>query len=839
MSDGICNQPTIASVRSGALRTLVATALFALICVACGGGGSGPAPTTYTLSGRVQKGPLQVGSQVSVSVVDTGLNPTGTVFNVQTTDAVGDFSVGTPIASNLVQITAQGYYLDELTGQVSAAPITLSSYTDLSVNSKPTVNALTTLQAPRLKALVSKGAAFGDAATQSMNEVLALFGIDGSKVQSLTTLDAMRVDGNSDSDSALLAASAILAQAAATAAQANQTTQAAELSSLINRLGSELASTGTVSDSTWTAELHAASAAVDTTAVASNLSAYYARNGVTVTLPTFAEWIDPSASGDLPQRRVAVTGLAFAPVTGALPGTTVTSATYTVAGISAGTFVPVTVGAGETIIKNGTAQTGSVSAATAGDTLALRLTAPGYALGTAASITVGATSATWSVASAPLSGTISGLSGSGLMLSNSTTGENITIAAGATSFAFNQPVQLGAAFSVVVQKAPSSPVQGCTVNQGSGTAGSAQVPPSITCSTAQEQLLAFVGYNSWLTLVIDPATGALSQGPGSPLAATTGDVSVDPTGHFVLWSDTTAGLLTAYTVGSDGSFLPAGAAQSVPKLAGGAPVIDSSGHYVYVLSNGNSLVGGTTYYPIYGYALAPGSGILTPLPWSPYQWSDPQPFGGVSLATATANFLYIAISNVGEANGNTNSIGASGALSPTGAGTSGCILEYGVYSVDPTGHYLYSSNALPNISSSNPQSCAIDPVSGALTSVVNNLTGLTGGSLALVPGGQYGYGSTNGIGTAGIVYGVTVDPSSGALANVPGSGFGPGNGPITVSRSGRYVYVGLWDPNGPSGSNVYIAGYAIDATTHALTPTPGSPYRVSANVSVLMPVLLP
>ena len=56
-----------------------------------GGGGGGGSPTsggasTYSLSGQAQKGPFAIGSQITVNELNVSLNPTGKVYNVQTTD---------------------------------------------------------------------------------------------------------------------------------------------------------------------------------------------------------------------------------------------------------------------------------------------------------------------------------------------------------------------------------------------------------------------------------------------------------------------------------------------------------------------------------------------------------------------------------------------------------------------------------------------------------------------------------------------------------------------------------------------------------------------------------
>jgi len=71
--------------------------------------------------------------------------------------------VSSQISTPDVEIVAQGFYVDELTGQLSTSEIELRAVSDLSVNSSPTVNILTTLQEQRLKTLVSQGSTFAAA----------------------------------------------------------------------------------------------------------------------------------------------------------------------------------------------------------------------------------------------------------------------------------------------------------------------------------------------------------------------------------------------------------------------------------------------------------------------------------------------------------------------------------------------------------------------------------------------------------------------------------------------------------------------------------------------------
>ncbi len=81
-----------------------------------------------------------------------------------------------------------------------------------------------------------------------------------------------------------------------------------------------------------------------------------------------------------------------------------------------------------------------------------------------------------------IGGTISGYSGSGLVLQDNG-GNNLTITSGATGFTFSQALPGGTAYNVTVLTQPSSPAQTCLVTNGSGTANANVTNVQIACTT--------------------------------------------------------------------------------------------------------------------------------------------------------------------------------------------------------------------------------------------------------------------------------------------------------------------------------------------------------------------
>jgi len=80
-----------------------------------------------------------------------------------------------------------------------------------------------------------------------------------------------------------------------------------------------------------------------------------------------------------------------------------------------------------------------------------------------------------------IGGTVSGLTGAGLVLQDNGS-NNLTVSANATSFTFATSVKSGSAYSVTVLTQPAS--QNCTVTGGSGTATANVSSVGITCVTA-------------------------------------------------------------------------------------------------------------------------------------------------------------------------------------------------------------------------------------------------------------------------------------------------------------------------------------------------------------------
>jgi hypothetical protein len=81
-----------------------------------------------------------------------------------------------------------------------------------------------------------------------------------------------------------------------------------------------------------------------------------------------------------------------------------------------------------------------------------------------------------------IGGTVSGLTGTGLVLQDNA-GDNLTVAAAATKFTFVTSVASGGAYKVTVLTQPSGPAQTCTVTSGTGTASANVTSVTVACTT--------------------------------------------------------------------------------------------------------------------------------------------------------------------------------------------------------------------------------------------------------------------------------------------------------------------------------------------------------------------
>jgi len=185
---------------------------FTLSCSSDDSGGSGSngdnAIKKAKISGVSQKGPFVEGSTATLYELNDNFVQTGRGFPDRIADNKGTFEIkDIELVSPYAMLEADGFYRNEVTGQISAAPIKLYAIADVREKDNINVNLLTHLEYYRVLNLVGSGKTIAEAKKQAQKEILAVFGInsDGFKDS-----EDMSIFGTSESDAALLAISVLL-----------------------------------------------------------------------------------------------------------------------------------------------------------------------------------------------------------------------------------------------------------------------------------------------------------------------------------------------------------------------------------------------------------------------------------------------------------------------------------------------------------------------------------------------------------------------------------------------------------------------------------------------------
>ena len=456
-----------------------------------------------------------------------------------------------------------------------------------------------------------------------------------------------------------------------------------------------------------------------------------------------------------------------------------------------------------------------------------------------------------------IGGTVTGLTGTGLVLQTDA-GDVLPVSA-AGAFIFYNQIGSGAGYTVTVRTQPSSPAQNCVVTNGSGTVGTANVTSvAVACSTVAGYT---VGGTVWglvgsgLTLAIcrpfysdHPhvcpthaalqigASGAFTLDSSYPAGYSGPDVVIitrqpsSPTQRCVIsnakvsiqnTSDTSVTVscaeysyvtnaadntLSAYSIDPTTGALtvigtPIATGASPHAIVGVQNPANEDKRYVFVGNEGSNDVS--------AFVVNTTTGALTAVPGSPfYAGTDPQ-----AMVVYAYNQPSLYVANAGSDNVFAYAIdGNTGALTGPSTGASGknptsILSSYGFIFVANHG----GSNDISAFDAS------FTPVPGSPFPAGGNPLSL---AIRVGPGPTFLY-SANPDATNPSISGFRIDPISGALSPLSGSPFPlPVSHYIAADHTGAYLYV-------TSGTN--IVGYGIDATTGALTELPGFPVAAGAN----------
>jgi 6-phosphogluconolactonase (cycloisomerase 2 family) len=461
-----------------------------------------------------------------------------------------------------------------------------------------------------------------------------------------------------------------------------------------------------------------------------------------------------------------------------------------------------------------------------------------------------------------IGGSVTGLTGSGLVLQDNA-GDDLPISASGP-FTFLQTVGSGSGYAVTVKTQPLSPGQTCAVTNGSGTVGSANVTNVlVTCTTTINKYTVSVA-----------VSGLQAGATGLRLLDNGGDsLSITGNNTFTFATAITSGQPYAVTVGMQPTATPA---QYCIVQNGSGTVTTANitnvtltcrrvGQALFVA---NSQDGAGNTGSVGGYTIDPATGVLTAAIGSPFTAANTDLNPNSVTLDVSGQYAYVA--NLNSSNVSTFSVSTSAGV-PTGAlafsadTATSAAPPYKTFTVavSPNGSYAFvgsdenpegivdaytlSGGALTSVgpattAGNDPVAMVVDPsnrflfapeqydpdiavfsigAGGALSPATHYACGPGPVGVALRPpsNGQPGeiYVANSGDGT---VWAFTYDSTSGALATVGlpysvGSGAGSGPSAITIDPTGRFVYVTAYADN-------TVSEFSINPANGQLTPV-GAP----------------
>ena len=464
-----------------------------------------------------------------------------------------------------------------------------------------------------------------------------------------------------------------------------------------------------------------------------------------------------------------------------------------------------------------------------------------------------------------IGGTVTGLTGTVVLLDNG--GDSLSVTQNGP-FTFKTSVASGAAYAVTVGTQPTG--QTCAVTGGSGTAGSTNVTTvAVACSGGAASVGKFAytanhGDGTISAYTIDPTSGALTLVSATPYPDATAPaaVSLAPNGKFVFSATNNGTKIHAFTIDQTSGALTevSGSPYTVTGFSTGNPypdiAVDSQSAHLYLASSGDAKVA--------AFAINATTGQLTALP-------TVAAGAGASAIPAfdpSGKFLYVMDTDANAVSGyaiqsDGSLVAIAGSPFSVGTGLTGpswiSFTPDGkwAYVADSTGAgpdalSIYSVNAttgaltlLPGPTKEpdeHPQDLTIDSTGTHLyVPVANNTTpgavdvytindadgsltfvgttgvvaGVTPLFLDIAPSGKFAYVASKG---GAEVFQYSIDPTTGALAplNPASVSTGSGSNPqfITIDPSGKFGYTA-------NMGTANISEFAIDPTTGMLNPIGG------------------
>ena len=242
---------------------------------------------TFTFSGKVQKGPFVTGTTINVNELNENLGQTGKAFTTSITSDDGSFNLNNiEMESNLALLTANGFYFNEVLGQLSSAQITLQALADLTNDETVNINVLTHITKARIEKLVSEGTSFAEAKRKAEAEFQDFLGVTEHFSQGF---EQMSITSAGDFNAMLLAFSIILQKPSNNLMEIP--TLSAELTLLMTNLSTDFAADGAINDQALIDKLLNNISLQNQVYIRRSIQNYYSELGQSVEIPDFESYI--------------------------------------------------------------------------------------------------------------------------------------------------------------------------------------------------------------------------------------------------------------------------------------------------------------------------------------------------------------------------------------------------------------------------------------------------------------------------------------------------------------------------------------------------------------------
>lgn len=241
----------------------------------------------FSFSGKAQKGPFVTGTAITVNELNQRLGQTGKSFTTTIVSDDGSFSLSNlEMESNLALLSGNGFYYNEVLGQLSSAQITLQAVADLTDAGTVNINVLTHITKARIETLVGQGMSFAEAKRQAEGEFQDFLGVTEHFNQGF---EQMSIASEGDFNALLLAFSVILQRPSNNLVVIP--TLPAELTWLMTNLSTDFADNGVVNDKALVDTLLYNISMQDQMFIRRHLENYYSELGLEVEVPDFESYI--------------------------------------------------------------------------------------------------------------------------------------------------------------------------------------------------------------------------------------------------------------------------------------------------------------------------------------------------------------------------------------------------------------------------------------------------------------------------------------------------------------------------------------------------------------------